>query len=178
MAEALLRRHLDAVGAADVGVSSAGLYAGGHSATDHGQATMAARGLDLSSHRSRQLERGLVDAADLVLGMTREHVREVAVLDPSALPRTFTLKELVRDATAVGPRHPDEPFSEWLGRLGARRRLDSLQGVGHDDVYDVADPIGRGRADYEATAAELDHLLAVLVELVWPTTHTGQERRA
>jgi len=178
MAEVLLRHHLEAAGA-DARVSSAGLHPGGQPATEHGRAAMADRGLDLSAHASRRLDSTILAGADLVLGMAREHVREVAVLDPSALARSFTLKELVRDATAVGPRHPDEPLADWLARVAARRRPDTLLGVTHDDAYDIVDPIGRGRAEYDATAAELDHLLAVLVELVWPhpVTH-GQERSA
>lgn len=178
MAEVLLRHRLEAAGI-DVRVSSAGLLPGGRPATDHGQKTMAAQGLDLSGHLSRQVDAALVAQADLVIGMAREHVREVAVISSAALARTFTLKELVRAATAAGPRHDDEPLADWLGRVGAGRRREPLLGVGHDEAYDIADPVGLDRADYEATARELDHLLAVLVELVWPTPqHNGQERSA
>lgn len=166
MAEALLRHHLG--GTQDVRVSSAGRHPGGMPATDHGQATMAARGLDLSGHTSRQLDRAMLAQADLVLGMAREHVREAVVLDPAAIAKTFTVKELVRAATAVGPRHDDEPLAAWLARVGEGRRRDILLGVGHDDAFDIEDPIGRARRDYEQTADELDHLLAVLVELAWP----------
>ena len=178
MAEVLLRHHLAEVGA-DVRVSSAGLLPGGRPATEHGRSLMAERGLDLSAHVSSQVDRGRIRDADLVLGMAREHVREVAVLDPGALARTFTLKELVRDASAVGPRHADERLDGWLERVSARRRRDALMGVGHDEAYDVADPIGRDRADYDATARELDHLLAVVVSLAWPSaTPHGQEKSA
>jgi protein-tyrosine phosphatase len=178
MAEVLLRHRLDGVGA-EVQVSSAGLHPGGRPATAHGQAAMARRGLDLSGHRSRKVARDLIDHADLVIGMAREHVREVAVLDAGALARTFTLKELVRAATAVGPRHRDEAIADWLERVGAGRRRDVLLGVGHDDAYDIEDPVGRGPADYEVTAADLDHLLALLVDMVWPaSTHHRQERSA
>lgn len=178
MAEVLLRHRLAATDL-DVRVSSAGLLPGGRPATEHGQHTMATKGLDLSGHTSRQLDRALVAAADLVIGMAREHVREVAVIDPAALARTFTLKELVRAATATGPRPVDQPLDEWLARLGAGRRRERLLGVGHDEAYDIADPVGLDRADYETTAAELDHLLALLVELAWPTPHHhGQERSA
>jgi len=178
MAEVLLRHRLEAAGV-DVQVSSAGLLPGGRPATDHGQQTMAAQGLDLSAHVSRQVDAGMVAQADVVIGMAREHVREVAVIDPAALARTFTLKELVRAATATGPRHADEPLADWLGRVGAGRRREALLGAGHDDAYDIADPVGLDRADYEGTARELDHLLAVLVELAWPTPQQhGQERSA
>jgi protein-tyrosine phosphatase len=129
---------------------------------------MADRGLDLTGHTSRQLDRSLLARADLVVGMAREHVREAVVLDPSALRRAFTLKELVRAATATGARRPDEPMAAWLERVGEGRRRESLLGAGLDPDLDVEDPIGRAREDYDETAAELDHLLASLVALAWP----------
>jgi protein-tyrosine phosphatase len=168
MAEVLLRHHLAERGV-DATVSSAGLMQGGRPATDHGQATMAARGLDLSQHRSRQLDRELVVGADLILGMARQHIREVAVLEPGALARAFTLKELVRLATAIGPRQEDESIADWLARAAAGRRREALMGAGHDDAYDVEDPVGRGRADYADTAAEIEDLLERLLAVAWPT---------
>jgi protein-tyrosine phosphatase len=168
MAQVLLRRHLTAAGV-EASVSSAGLLPGGRPATAHGVESMAARGLDLSGHRSRQLARELIEPADLIIGMAREHVREVAVLDAGALPRTFTLKELVRLGEGAGPRSPDEPLADWLARVGRSRQRQHLLGVGHDPAHDVEDPVGRGRADYELTADELDDLLARVVALAFPS---------
>ncbi len=168
MAEALLRRHLAEAGI-EATVSSAGLYEGGAPATGHGIAAMAARSLDLEAHRSRRMEPGMLQRADLIIGMAREHVREAAVLEAGALTKTFTLKELVREAESVGPRSDDEQLSTWLGRIARTRTRHSLLGVGHDDDLDVADPVGRGRADYEVTADLLDDLLARLVRLAFPS---------
>ena len=169
MAEVLLRRHLELAGAVAT-VSSAGLLVGGRPATSNGIAAMAARGLDLSGHRSRKLGVALVRGADLIIGMAREHVREVATLDPGAIDRSYTLKELVRTAEAKGARRFGELLGDWLVRLAAGRRRGDLVGVAHNDLYDIEDPIGRGLRDYEATAAEIDGLLARLVELAWPAT--------
>jgi protein-tyrosine-phosphatase len=173
MAEVLLRHHLERAGV-EATVSSAGLYAGGVPATPHGVAIMAERGLDLREHRSRQLEQEMVSGADLVIAMARMHAREIAVVLPEALPKTFTLKELVRGAAAVGARAADEPFPTWLERIAADRKPAALLGVGHDDDLDVADPIGRGREDYEDTAALLDRLLGQLVELAFPAAHRAE----
>ena len=167
MAEVLLRHHLAAVAVAAT-VSSAGLYEGGVPATAHGRAAMASRGLDLEAHRSRQIDPEMVAAADLIIGMTREHVREVAVLDPSALAKAFTLKELVGRAEVMGPRSVDELVAPWIARLAGGRRCADLLGVGHDDAIDVEDPVGRGSTDYEITANLLDDLLARFVALAWP----------
>ncbi len=167
MAEVLLRHHLSPL-AGEVTVSSAGLYEGGSPATAHGQDAMARRGLDLDAHRSRQIDAAMVADAGLVIGMAREHVREAVALDPAALAKTFTLKELASQAQAVGERAPDEGFEQWLARLGDGRRREELVGVGHDDASDVADPVGRGPADYEHTADLLDDLLGRFVSLAWP----------
>ncbi len=177
MAEVLLRRRLAAAGV-DARVSSAGLYEGGQPATDHGVTTMAERGLDLTAHRSRQVDDTMLAHADLVIGMAREHVREAAVLAPDALARTFTLKELVRLAGADGPRPHDEALAVWLARLAQARSREALVGLGHDEELDVEDPVGRGRRDYEITADLLDELLAKVVELAFPADARRQERSA
>jgi protein-tyrosine phosphatase len=176
MAEGLLSRRVADAGL-DATVSSAGLYPGGVPATAHAAATLDRRGIDLSAHRSRQLGSELVQAADLVVGMTREHVREVVVLQPDALARSFTLKELVRAGEAVGPRRADEDLPSWLARAGAGRRAADLLDAAPDPELDVADPIGGPLKGYERTAAELDDLLDRLVRLLWPAT-TQQERSA
>ena len=62
------------------------------------------------------------DGADLVLVMTREHVRDVVVLDRDAWSRTFTLKELVRRAQGVEPPSAADGVAGWLRRLGEGRR--------------------------------------------------------
>lgn len=173
MAEVLLQHHLDMAGVAGR-VASAGLYPGGAPPTPHAVSVMAARGLDLEGHESRRVDADLVAQADLVLGMAREHVREVAVIDPPALDRTFTLKELVRAGELTGRRRPMETLEAWLARMGEGRRRDTLLGVGHDEEFDVEDPVGRSQSEYEHTAAELDDLLGRLVGLAWPGLDAGE----
>ena len=116
--------------------------------------------------------------AYLIIGMAREHIREVAVLDDKALAKAFTLKELVAAATAVGPRRAGESFDQWLARVGAGRRREALLGVGHDDDLDIEDPVGRPRWAYEVTADELDDLLAQLVAVAWPRSDRADAERS
>lgn len=160
MAAALLRAGVP-VG---VTVSSAGLLPGGAPATADAQRTVD--GLD--DHVSRQLSPAMVEDASLVIGMERRHVREVVVSSPDVFGRTFTLRELVRRASAVGARGVDEgeTVDQWLARVGAGRRAGDL--VGDDPADDIADPIGQPLARYRATAAELADLLDRLVALAWP----------
>ena len=113
----------------------------GRPASAHSVTLMAERGLDLSGHVSRQLTTEMLEAADLFVGMERRHVREIAVAVPDAFPRTFTLKELVRRATAAGPRPDGVSVADWLASLvEGRTTADQLGDVAADDI---ADPIGR-----------------------------------
>ena len=67
-------------------------------ATDLAVAAAAARGVDISAHRSRMMTADDVADADLIIGMARHHVREAVLLEPASLARAFTLRELVRRA--------------------------------------------------------------------------------
>jgi protein-tyrosine phosphatase len=170
MAEALLRHRLAERHAQepidDVTVSSAGLLTDGSPAAEPAVEVMADFGLDLTQHRSRLLAADLVEASDLVIGLTREHVREVVLLVPSAFPRTFTCKELVRRASEIGARGDHEPFDEWRARLHHGRTPQMQLGSSADD--DIEDPIGRRPAVYERVADELAVLVDRLVGLTWP----------
>ena len=164
MAEALLRQRLDAAGVG-ARVHSAGLLADGNPASPDAVELMTGMGLDTTGHRSRRMTREMVAGADLVLAMAREHLREAVVLEPAAWPRTFTLKELVRRAEAVGPRPADEPLDRYLSRVGQGRDRSALLGESGDD--DVDDPYGLGAAFYRRTVAELDDLTRRLIALLW-----------
>jgi protein-tyrosine phosphatase len=164
MAEVLLRHRLGEL-AVDARVASAGLLRPGQRASDHGVDIVRGRGLDLTTHRSRAMTRDMLRAADLILAMAREHVREAVVLDPTLWPRTFTLKELVRRGELAGPRRAGEPLQEWLTRVGQGRRISDLTGASPDD--DVADPYGGPRSAYERMVTEMDSLIDRLVTLVF-----------
>ncbi|MEJ7719990.1 MAG: hypothetical protein WKF58_05875 [Ilumatobacteraceae bacterium] len=112
-------------------------------------AAAARAGVDVSGHRRRTLTGDLLgtDGADLILTMTRAHLRHVAVLDPSAWTRTFTLLELARRASASAPASDDEPFAAWLGRMGAHRRASEMMRPDLPD--DVADPYGGPASEHE-----------------------------
>jgi protein-tyrosine phosphatase len=124
------------------------------------------RWFDLSSHESTPLDATTVGNADLVLGMTRAHAREIIVIQPAAVRRTFTFKELVRRAEA-SPR-VGERFGDWLSRLASERDADELLGSSPDD--DVADPIGQPLSVFRRTLTELDDLADRLVRVAWPRT--------
>jgi protein-tyrosine-phosphatase len=120
---------------------------------------------DMSGHASSTLGAGDIERADLVLGMAREHVREVVVLVPGAWERTFTLKELVRRGEAVERRADGQSIGDWLAVASVgRTRRDML---GSNPLDDVADPIGGSASMFEQTAAEIEDLCRRLVGLLW-----------
>jgi protein-tyrosine-phosphatase len=165
MAEALLAERLASTGVPAT-VTSAGMLASGAAPPTEVVAALAPYGLDISEHRSRRLEAADVEAADLVVGMARSHVRDAVVLAPEAWPRIFTLKELVRRGSDAGPRRPGERLARWLARVGEGRVQSELQGDA--DVDDVDDPLGGAPEAYVATAALLEGLVDRVVALAWP----------
>ena len=165
MAEVFLARRLEEVGVA-AHVHSAGLLDDGRPA--EGVAVLSAMGFDTSAHRSRRMTAAMLEDADLVLCMAREHVREAVLLVPTAWPRCFTLKEIVRRGEQAGARASGQPFEEWLAKLHAGRTRADLLGSSEDD--DVADPIGGSRTVYKTTASEIQALTDRLVGLAWERT--------
>ena len=85
MAEAIARRILADAGKENVVVESAGTNAwDGAPASDEALLVGVERNLDLSGHRSRRLTREMIEAADLVLVMSSEHLARVRELDSTA----------------------------------------------------------------------------------------------
>lgn len=165
MLEAFLGSALRARGA-DAHVHSAGTLADGRPAVREVVEVSAERGHDLRPHVSRRLSPELLLATDLVLPLAREHLREIVVMAPEAFARTFTPKELVRRAAAVGGRRPGEPLAEFLARAHEGRIPQQL--MGNDAADDVVDPIGGPRSGYERTAIELEQLALAVAALLAP----------
>ena len=108
-----------------------------------------------------------MQSADLVLGMEQAHVRYSVLLEPEAWFRSFTLKELVRRGSELGPRPPVESPGAWLAR--AHEGRDRPDMLGDSPLDDVADPYGGPSSAYEAALTEIGDLVDRLVSLRWPT---------
>jgi protein-tyrosine-phosphatase len=81
LAEAIARKIGIERGLPDLEPSSAGTSAwDGASASDGALLVGLERGLDLNSHRARQLSRELVDGADLILAMGPHHLERIEAL--------------------------------------------------------------------------------------------------
>ena len=167
MAEVILSSQL-AARAIPAQVASAGLLPGGLALPPETRAALESLGPapGLETFVSQQLQLADVRSADLVLGLAREHVREIVVRAPDAWDHSFTLKELIRRGEAVGPRHLDEALPAWLSRAAKDRSRNDL--LGSSDADDVLDPIGGTPAGFERTAREIERLCRSLVGLLWP----------
>lgn len=155
MAAALLERHA-AVTGARLEVSSAGFAPPGHPAEPETVAAMAEIGVDLSAHRSRQLDQTLLEGTDLALTMTRQHLVDALLLAPAAWERLFTLVDLVNRATSIGPRKPREDPGQWVARAQAGRTRRDVIALPLTD--DIADPVGRPVAEHARIRDRLDAL--------------------
>ena len=164
-----MRRHLAAQGI-DARVHSAGTMRWHGPATPEAVEAMRERGLDVSTHRSRELTPALIYGSDLVLGMTRAHVDFVALHCPDAADRTFMVRELARLGTQVGPRRCDEPVRAWLGRIAALREPGRPAGHPQDEVDD---PVGQPIELYRSTAARLDDALVTIARLLAGRAENG-----
>ncbi|ACG75613.1 protein tyrosine phosphatase [Anaeromyxobacter sp. K] len=90
MAEALLRTRFE--GRTGARVESAGVAAlVGRPADEAARELLSARGIDLSTHRARQLTPALISGFDLVLVMEEGHKREVEAIAPGARGRVQRL---------------------------------------------------------------------------------------
>jgi protein-tyrosine phosphatase len=163
MAEVLVRWRA-ALSGAQVSVSSAGFTAAGLDPPGPAIEVMQRRGLDLSCHRSETVTPGMLAAADVVLGMTRAHVWEAAVLEPDIVTRAFVLGELVRLNRAAGRRRGAESLPAWLDRLHAERRNGVASAPATDEVVD---PYGHRRKVYERVAQRLELLVLELADCVF-----------
>jgi protein-tyrosine-phosphatase len=81
MAEAIARKVAIERGLPDVDVSSAGVAAAaGSPASDGAMLVAMERRADVASHRARQLTPEIVGSADVILGMSPQHVAEAEAM--------------------------------------------------------------------------------------------------
>ena len=163
VAERMLQRRFDERGS-DIAVTSAGTHGGRNRV--HEDTVRAARELDvdLRHHESRLLTADLIrtDGADLIITMTREHLRSVVGIDPGAWPRSFTLKELARRGLNV-PVSVDD-LGEWVRLAGDGRRAADMMNPSSDD--DLDDPYGGPYQGHVQMVHEVDALVGRIAQLL------------
>lgn len=109
LAEAAARKLAEERGMQDITFASAGTGAfAGTGASDGALLVGIERGLDLSSHRSRQLTRELVSESDLILGLSEHHVS--MALELGGEGKTFLLDDFASDGRSSQP--VSDPFGQ------------------------------------------------------------------
>jgi protein-tyrosine phosphatase len=154
-------------GGFDVEVRAAGTYGGHEGRPMHPPAADALRELGGSADgfRATWLREEQVRWADLVLTATAEHRSAVLGLEPRALRRTFTLRELARLAPDVPPDAlPAGSPGERLAALAAGAAdLRATHPPASRTADDVEDPYDGPPEGYRTAAREIaDALDAVL----------------
>lgn len=173
-AERLLRARLDesfGEAARAIEVTSAGIGAlVGEPMMPESAETLVGYGGDPSGFVARALEPDQIDAADLVLGLTRQHRAAVVTMVPRASAKNLTLREYARLLTGVagadlsvsGPGLVDR-FRAVTAAAFGRRGFAPPDDPSDDDV---PDPFGGSMAGYRRAAVMIDRALDVPISLL------------
>jgi protein-tyrosine phosphatase len=167
-AAALFLRQQLGDAASEVTVHSAGTVAAGVGTPRALLLEGRALGIDFVDHLPRVVDPDMIRAADLVVSLTRRHLRETVTAVPTSFPKTFTLREIVRRGAHTGQRGAAESLGVWLSRLHDGRRHTDLMGESPDD--DIVDPMGGTPDDYRQMLTDVSGLTGTLRNLAWPTT--------
>ncbi|MDQ1711517.1 MAG: low molecular weight protein-tyrosine phosphatase [Frankiaceae bacterium] len=120
-------------------------------------------GIAYDAFRARRLTAEQVEGADLVLVATREHRTAVVTLVPSALPRTFTLREFARLVEHVEGL-PGDDLAERGRALVAAAAAQRGRVWVPPEADDIDDPYGLGPKAYDRAAAEIAEALRLPLE--------------
>lgn len=170
VAESLLRAMARREGL-ELEVRSAGVAAiDGLPLSKHSRDILEAKGAD-SNLTSRSLTGSLAEWADLILTMTMSHKSSVIQRFPQTVEKVYTLKEYAEDGgwAQEALRKKEELISELqlkqaLGQTITASELEQLRALeGQTPDYNIGDPYGGRRADYEECAAEIEDALRKLL---------------
>lgn len=139
MAEGILKKMLRENEVDDFEVGSAGISTlSGVPASLFSMEVSKTRNVDLSQHRSRQLNKQILKKADLILAMSDEHLEYVRKMDKNALDRTHLLKAFSSSRRQIDENHSASNKDERTG------------------VLYIKDPIGGSMDDYNRCFVELE----------------------
>ncbi|MEK4519753.1 low molecular weight protein arginine phosphatase [Paenibacillus sp. FSL H8-0122] len=171
MAEGLLRKLAKERGI-HVEVRSAGVSAvPGTSISRHAAGILQDEGIQ-DRIVSSQLDGEAVAWADLILTLTGAHKRHLLQYFPEAVPKTHTLKEYVQtqesvnaDIRELDSLYADAELNLALGTepdaAAMQRMIEIRQRI---PSFDISDPFGGSREDYELAAAEIRTALYGLLD--------------
>ena len=140
MAEGILKKMLRENKLDNFEVSSAGISTlDGAFPSLFAMEVSKARNVDLTQHRSRQLNKQILKKSDLILAMSDEHLEYIKKMDKKALEKTYLLKTF-----------PQNHSAQTGERLLASNE-DEREGVSY-----IKDPIGGTMDDYNQCFLEME----------------------
>lgn len=152
-------------------VSSAGLLAGGHPVPKNGLKVASEFDLDLSAHRSRRADLRNLAGWDVILTMTREHIREIVAANPALWPRVFTIKQFRRWIERNPPSRRAR-LGAWIDVAAAERSRFDMVGADPDDEID--DPLFSPPEGWRELARVLHTEIGAIVRAL---TDSGRDAR-
>lgn len=154
LAERILQSGLDELAPGQFSVESAGLGA------LHGKGVPSEIldiadhfGVQIRSHKARQLEQDVFGNPDLILTMDRDHRSHLLDQFPQMLARTFTLRELARILPLTDPIPGKDSRIRWKTGISDARFSRFPPDNPTDD--DVIDPYRRSNETYRLMAAQI-----------------------
>ena len=131
-------------------------------------------GIATQGFAARQLSAEHVESAPLILTASREHRSVVVELDPGALGRTFTLRELVRllghlpEARLAEIRSAPTPRSRVRELAAAAKEARAKAALVATDptADDIVDPIGRPSNVYAEVYRQLNAAVSSLARVL------------
>lgn len=166
LTEALLDRYLRELGVRSQ-VRSVGTKSEGKPAMAETIGLLAARGIDISAHRSRLINDPSVSHADLIVTAEHQHVVAIVGRTPEMFSKTYTLPEFVARAEPVGARR-GRSLETWLAEIGANRptALEYLDAVDSGTIPEIADPTGHAPKVWTGALTQIDELTQRLAQLL------------
>lgn len=114
-AEALLKHKLEGK---NLSISSAGIGAlVGKPMDKNAHEVLQDHGLELTTHRARQVDSGMLHEADLILAMEQSHIQHIRQIAPEVHGKTFLLGKWLDDTEIPDPYRQSKPAFEHVHSL-------------------------------------------------------------
>ncbi len=161
-----------------VKVHSAGTAAiEGNRVTERAVQAMDLWGIDISNHRAHALTTTMIEEADLVLALAREHLLSIGRISGEALGKVFPLKyvtslkeEILDNLGVESPREEDDLKSRLVRVRGLVLDImesdEDFKVMGHASS-DIIDPIGGTLETYLTVAEEINSAVIDLMYILF-----------
>jgi len=149
MAEGILKKMLRENKLDNFEVSSAGTFSvDGALPSLFAVEVTKTRSVNLTQHRSHQLNGQTLRKADLILVMSNEHLELIRKMDKKAVEKTYLLKTFPQNHPTAQPEAPAPPKAGDLSMPADKDRSQS--------VWYIKDPMGGSMDDYTQCFLEIE----------------------